>query len=62
MGEVWQRGFSETRVEDRQSFLRHREYIAANPVKSGLVNAPEENPLFRLPGKEEGSGAETQKG
>jgi putative transposase len=25
MGEVWQRGFSETRVEDRQSFLRHRE-------------------------------------
>ena len=28
MGEVWQRGFSETRVEERQSFLKHREYIA----------------------------------
>jgi hypothetical protein len=30
------------RVEDRQSFLRHREYIAANPVKAGLVDSPEE--------------------
>ena len=28
MGEVWQRGFSEERVKDRQSFLHHREYIA----------------------------------
>ena len=35
-GEVWQRGFSETRVEERQSFMKHREYIAANPVKAGL--------------------------
>jgi putative transposase len=42
MGEVWQRGFSETRVEDRRSYLRHREYIAANPVKAGLVDSPEE--------------------
>ncbi len=32
-GEVWQRGFSEVRVEDRESFLQHREYIAQNPVK-----------------------------
>ncbi len=34
-GEVWQRGFSELRIEDRQSFLQHREYIAQNPVKGG---------------------------
>ena len=43
-GEVWQRGFSETRVECRQSFIKHREYIAANPVKAGLVERPEEFP------------------
>ena len=44
LGEVWQRGFSETRVEDRQSFLRHREYIASNPVKAGLADSFEEYP------------------
>ncbi len=43
-GEVWQRGFSEVRVEDRQSFLQHREYIAQNPVKAGLVDSPERFP------------------
>src|SRR5260370_35164920 len=32
LGEVWQRGFSETRVEDSQSLIQHREYIAENPV------------------------------
>jgi putative transposase len=41
LGEVWQRGYSEARVEDKDSFLRHREYIAQNPVKAGLVNSPE---------------------
>jgi len=44
LGEVRQRGFSETRVECRQSFMQHREYIAANPVKAGLVETPEEFP------------------
>ena len=43
-GEVWQRGFSETRVENRPSLLEHREYIAANPVKAGLVDSPEKFP------------------
>jgi putative transposase len=43
-GEVWQRGFSEVRVEDAQSFLQHREYIAWNPVKAGLVDSPEKFP------------------
>lgn len=43
-GEVWQRGFSEVRVEDRQSFLQHREYIAENPTKAGLVDSPEKFP------------------
>ena len=31
LGEVWQRGFSEPRVEDRESYVRHREYIAQKP-------------------------------
>ena len=44
LGEVWQRGFSEVRADDRQSFLRHREYIAQNPVKAGLVESPEDFP------------------
>ena len=43
-GEVWQRGFSEVRVEDRESFLQHREYIAQNPVKARLVDSPEKFP------------------
>jgi putative transposase len=38
-GEVWQRGFSEARADDRGSFLRYREYIAQNPVKAGLADS-----------------------
>ncbi len=43
-GEVWQRGFSEVRVEDEPSFQQHREYIAENPVKAGLVDSPGQFP------------------
>ena len=43
-GEVWQRGFWELRVEDQDSFARHREYIAQNPVRRGLVSTPDEFP------------------
>jgi putative transposase len=43
-GEVWQRGFSEMRADDRESFLRYREYISQNPVKAGLVGSPDEYP------------------
>ena len=41
-GDVWQRGFSEVRISDGQSFFEHREYIAQNPVKAGLVHSAEE--------------------
>ena len=44
LGEVWERGFFEVRVEDHGSFLRHREYIAQSPVKAGLVSSPEKFP------------------
>jgi len=37
---VWQRGFSEVRVYDSASYLRHREYIHQNPVRRGLVLQP----------------------
>ena len=43
-GEVWQKGFSEVRILDRQSFLAHRNYIEQNPVKAGLVDSPEKFP------------------
>ena len=29
-GEIWQRGYSELRVEDERSFSQHRGYIAEN--------------------------------
>ncbi len=44
-GEVWQRGFSETRADNEGSILRYREYIAQNPVKAGLVDSPGEYPF-----------------
>jgi putative transposase len=43
-GEVWQRGFSDHRVNDSRSFDNHRRYIALNPVRAGIVSAPEEFP------------------
>ena len=44
LGEVWQRGFSEVQVMNRQSVEKHHEYIAENPVKAGLVDSPEKYP------------------
>jgi putative transposase len=43
-GEVWQRGFSEVRADDKEGFLRYRAYIAQNPVKAGLVDSPGQYP------------------
>jgi putative transposase len=44
-GEVWQRGFTEEQVMNRESFERHREYIAQNPVKAGLASCADEFPF-----------------
>ncbi len=44
VGEVWQRGFSEVRVGDRQSWLQYRKYIAENPMKAGLCDSPGQYP------------------
>jgi putative transposase len=59
-GEIWQRGFSDVLVTDKQGFQLHRGYIENNPVKAGLANSAEEFPfgsayLKRL--KREGAGA-----
>jgi putative transposase len=43
-GEVWQRGFSDARITDGQSFTQHREYIIQNPVKAGLVETADQYP------------------
>jgi putative transposase len=43
-GEIWQRGYSDVRINDELSFQQHREYIENNPVKAGLVNSPEDYP------------------
>jgi putative transposase len=45
LGEVWQRGFSEVRIESRESLLQHQQYIAANPLKAGLVDSAEKFPF-----------------
>lgn len=42
--EIWQRGFSDVRITNPESFFQHREYIDQNPVKMGLVEAPEQFP------------------
>ncbi len=44
-GEVWQGGFSEVRIEDKDSFEQHKKYIAENPVKAGLVKSAEDYPF-----------------
>jgi putative transposase len=43
-GEIWQRGFSEVRIYDREGFFYYRRYIYENPVKAGYVKSAEEYP------------------
>jgi len=43
--EIWQKGFSEVRIEDRESFLKHKSYIDENPVRAGLARSAEEYPF-----------------
>ena len=60
-GEVWQRGFSEIQVLNKESFLQHRTYIAMNPVKAGLVDSSEKYPYcFEFLAKMKAAGAKAQ--
>jgi putative transposase len=48
-GDVWQRGFTEVQVLNKQNFEAHRAYIAENPIKAGLAESTEEYPFcFRI--------------
>jgi len=40
-GEVWQPGFSESRVYTNEHLQKCRDYIALNPVRAGVVASPE---------------------
>jgi len=60
-GEVWQRGFSDVRVENEISLQRHPEYIAQNPVKRGLVSLAEDYPYcLAYLAKQKAAGAKAQ--
>ena len=64
-GEIWQRGYSDVRVLDDQSFQKHREYIDNNPVRAGLANKPEEYPFgtaYLKKQKHAGAKAQSQSG
>jgi len=39
LGEIWQRGFSEVQIMNKESLEQHRSYIAKNPIKAGLVKS-----------------------
>jgi putative transposase len=38
-GEIWQRGFSDVRITDDESFQQHRDYIDNNPARAGLKDS-----------------------
>ena len=41
---IWQRGFTDRRMRDRDDFLTHRNYIHHNPVRGCLCQQPEDYP------------------
>jgi putative transposase len=41
---IWQRGFTDCRMRDRDDFLTHRSYIHDNPVRAHLCQQPEDYP------------------
>ena len=43
-GEIWQRGFSDVRITDQETFERHVQYIFQNPVRAGYAASAEEYP------------------
>lgn len=42
---VWQRGFTDHRIRDRDDLLTHRDYIHHNPVRARLCQRPEDFPF-----------------
>jgi len=44
MGKIWQKGFYDEYIRDELHLLKVLEYMHNNPIKAGLVHAPEEYP------------------
>jgi putative transposase len=40
-GDIWQKSFTSHRVNSREDYEKHREYIRENPVLRGLCASPE---------------------
>jgi putative transposase len=36
--EIWQRGFTDHRIRDREDFVNHENYVHQNPVERKIVN------------------------
>jgi putative transposase len=53
-GAVWQAESFDRIIRNEEEYLQKWEYMWNNPVKAGLVSAPEEYPYFVFP--EEGTG------
>jgi putative transposase len=41
---IWQRGFTDRRMRDREDFLTHLNYIHHNPVRAHICQQPEDYP------------------
>jgi putative transposase len=41
---VWQRGFTDRRMRDRDDYIKHLAYIHHNPVRAHLCQLPEDYP------------------
>jgi putative transposase len=44
-GEIWQRGFSESRVTSAEQYLGIRNYIRNNPITRRVAFEPQQYPL-----------------
>jgi putative transposase len=42
--EIWERSFTNHRVRDCDDYATHRRYIHLNPVRAGIVEAPQDYP------------------
>jgi putative transposase len=47
--EIWQPGFTENRIRDKEDWLRHLEYIRQNPIEAKLAEDPVLYPYMSLP-------------
>jgi putative transposase len=57
---LWQRGFTDHRIRDREDFLTHRAYIHDNPVRAHLCQLPEQytfSSAYRSPNQTSGAEA-----